>query len=350
MIVLPCASGLAERRLVVLFACWLLLAAATVPQASQAGEQERRTFSVEVDGDWLGRGISYGPYREGQAPGGPLPSREQMAEDLKILSEHWDLIRIYGSREPAEDILKLVRELKLPLRVMLGAWITHETPGGALTEKAAAEGRAANEAEAASAIRLANAYPDVVLAVSVGNETQVYWSAHRTKPEVLLKYLRQVRKAVAQPVTTADDFNFWNKPESQAVADEVDFIVTHVYAMWGGLPLERALPWTQEIFAEVVAAHPDHTIVIGEAGWATQVHTEGEQAQLIKGRAGEAEQRVFYEAFKSWVEGEQICSFYFEAFDEPWKGGPHPDEVEKHWGLYGVDRQPKAAMQPESQP
>ena len=34
----------------------------------------------------------------------------------------------------------------------------------------------------------------------------------------------------------------------------------------------------------------------------------------------------------------------FEAFDEPWKGSPEPDEPEKHWGLYTVDRKPKAVL------
>ncbi len=41
----------------------------------------------------------------------------------------------------------------------------------------------------------------------------------------------------------------------------------------------------------------------------------------------------------------RIASFYFEAFDENWKGGDHPDEVEKHWGLFRADRTPKAVLQ-----
>ena len=85
-------------------------------------------------------------------------------------------------------------------------------------------------------------------------------------------------------------------------------------------------------------------MILGEAGWATQRHDEGEQARLITGAAGEAEQRVFFEAFTAWVTRARIVSTYFEAFDENWKGGPHPAEVEKHWGLYRADRTPKAAV------
>ena len=104
------------------------------------------------------------------------------------------------------------------------------------------------------------------------------------------------------------------------------------------------MPWTQEKFAEVAEKHPNRTIVIGEAGWATQKHVEGEQAQLIQGKPGEEEQRQFYRDFTEWAAAERIPYFYFEAFDEPWKGGDHPAEVEKHWGLFHVDRTPKAAL------
>ncbi|TFG39021.1 MAG: glycosyl hydrolase, partial [Chromatiales bacterium] len=36
--------------------------------------------------------------------------------------------------------------------------------------------------------------------------------------------------------------------------------------------------------------------------------------------------------------------FFFEAFDEPWKGSEFdPLGAEKHWGLFNVDRTPKQA-------
>ena len=46
-----------------------------------------------------------------------------------------------------------------------------------------------------------------------------------------------------------------------------------------------------------------------------------------------------------WTDHEQILTFVFEAFDEPWKGSPEPLEPEKHWGLYKVDRTPKLVME-----
>ncbi len=37
--------------------------------------------------------------------------------------------------------------------------------------------------------------------------------------------------------------------------------------------------------------------------------------------------------------------FFFEAFDEPWKGDPDdPLGAEKHWGVFFVDRTPKQVI------
>jgi exo-beta-1,3-glucanase (GH17 family) len=286
---------------------------------------------------WIGQGISYGPHRDGQRPGGPAPSRAELREDLELLRGRWGLLRIYSADEIAGDLLSLIREERLPFKVLLGAWIAPEAPG-------------ANRLQVETAIRLANAYPDVVLAVCVGNETQVSWSDHRLPAETLVGWLRETRLRTKLPVTTADDFGFWVQAQSEQVAREVDLIVAHVYAMWNGLPLEGALGFTKEKYAEVVRVHDGRPVLLGEAGWATRRHTEGDQGKLIQGEPGEVPQRVFFEQFSGWVVRERIVSTWFEAFDENWKGGSHPDEVEKHWGLFGADRVPKQALLPPSRP
>jgi exo-beta-1,3-glucanase (GH17 family) len=193
-------------------------------------------------------------------------------------------------------------------------------------------------------IRLANEYSDIVAAVSVGNETQVAWSAHRSPLDILINHVRTVRAGVTVPVTVADDYNFWNKPESHGLAPELDFIVLHAHPMWNGIQAEDAFEWTRDTYRTIQAEHLDRLVVYGETGWATMAHTEGEQARLIEGRPGESEQASFYKAVTAWAERERITVFFFEAFDENWKGGDHPNEVEKHWGLYRADRTPKLAV------
>lgn len=320
------------------------------PQKARESVREepftRRPLVLTRGEQWVGDGIAYGPHRDRQRPGGPSPSPAQIAEDLRILAGHWHWIRIYGSVELGETILRTIQAEKLDLHVLLGAWVAPETgpPDTTGTVPHFPAVQAQNRAEIDAAVRLANAYPAIVTAVCVGNETQIFWSAHRSAPDVLIGYLRDARARTHLPVTTADDYNFWNKPESDAVARECDFIVMHAHPLWNGLQLETALDWTQATLADVQAKHPGVPVVLGETGWATQRNDQGDQGKLMKGRLGEPEQAVFHRAFRAWVQEARVPSFFFEAFDENWKGGADPDEVEKHWGLYRADRTPKAAI------
>ncbi len=282
-----------------------------------------------------GFAVAYGPHRDGQHPGGPAPSAAELREDLLLMTNHWQLIRIYGSSGCAETLLSIIHEDELDFKVMLGVWIAPDSDE-------------ANQREVEAAIRLAAAYPDIIQAVSVGNETQISWSAHRSSLDALIQYVRQVRARVKTPVTVADDFNYWNKPESRRLSAELDFITLHAHPMWNGVLLDDALQWLKDQTADVMKMHPELEIVIGETGWATSVHDEGEQARLIKGTPGEAQQKVFHDAVRAWGQKQKLTVFFFEAFDENWKGGPHSAEVEKHWGLFRTDRTPKAALIPEA--
>ncbi len=295
-----------------------------------SGDPDVRPFPATGEQSWLGHAVSYGPHRDGQRPGDASPTTAEIREDLHLMAPHWKMLRLYGSTGVAEDVLTIIRTDKIDLKVMLGVWIAVQD--------------ANNPPEVAAAIRLANAYPDIVIAVSVGNETQVSWSAHRSSLDTLIGHVRTVRAAVQVPVTVADDFNFWNKPESQTLAPELDFITMHAHPMWNGTQIDQALPWVKEQWAEVQALHPDRRLVLGETGWATTVHDQGEQAKLIKGAPGENEQEVFYDEIRAWAETEKLTVFFFEAFDENWKGGEHPNEVEKHWGVFNTDRTAKQAV------
>ncbi|MEM9166726.1 MAG: glycosyl hydrolase family 17 protein [Planctomycetota bacterium] len=325
-----------------------VLAACLVPAVSEAQADDRRPFATHLDGTWIGGGICYGPFRDGQAPGASSPSEEELLEDLELMSERWSLFRMYSSRGSAEIVCRLLVEHDIPMRIMVGAWIGSEhaiNPDGSFGDPI--PGTAAeNRAEIEMAIHLANTYPSVVHSISVGNETQMDWSGHRARRDVLIGYIRTAREATSVPVTTCDDFNFWNKPESKEVAAECDFIGWHAYAMWNSQTLTDALSWTREKLAECRAMHPDMLIVHAETGWTTSVDPNATpEGGLIIGQPGEREQELFFRSYTSWADELGLPYFYFSAFDEAWKGGDSPSEAEKHWGVYFSDRSPKLAVQ-----
>ncbi|MGC9361655.1 MAG: glycosyl hydrolase family 17 [Candidatus Syntrophosphaera sp.] len=299
-----------------------------------------REFDPSLDGKWIGQAASYGCYRPGQSPGGVGPSRAEIKEDLDLIKQHWNLIRVYNADDDTKRILEVIQENSLPIKLMLGIWLEKEENDSQAQRR--------NQENVIRGIHLANQYSDIVIAVNVGNETQVYWSWHKMKSEALIRYIRAVRSFVSVPVTTADDYDFWLDPESVAVADEVDFIVTHIHPLWNGKTLDNAIDWLDQTLARVKSAHQGKLIVLGETGWATKYDPEkkgeGEQGTLIKGEVDEAAQERFLIELDEWVQEKRTITFLFEVFDEPWKGGGEasgPNEIEKNWGVFHADRQPK---------
>ncbi len=289
---------------------------------------------------WPGHAVCYGPHRDGQHPGGPDPTVGQIREDLDLIRRHWRLLRMYGACGPAATVLEVIRNENWDLKVMVGAWIA---PGDS----------AGNRAEIEAATALAHRYPSLVWAVCVGNETQVSWSSHKVPLDQLCGHVHLARDSLGPgshvPVTVADDYQFWMEPRSRELAAMLDFLTVHAHPMWNGKTLEEALPWVQVTLAKVQAVHPGKPLVLGETGWATSVGPTGEQARLILGTPGEREQAEFFRAVREWSASTGLTVFYFEAFDENWKGGDDPREVEKHWGVYRADRSEKIALEAASQ-
>ena len=295
--------------------------------------------------------LAYSGFREGQHPdrgeGAVNPSWEETVEDLEILvANGFGLIRLYDCDENSQMVLEAIKKEALPVKVLLGIWLdaevsAHETCAW-LTEPIPDEELAANKlsnlAEVKKGIELANAYKDIVVAVNVGNETLVDWNDHRVTLDGIIAYVRQVKAGIDQPVTVADNYVWWIN-EGAPLAAELDFIGVHTYPAWENKTIDEAMAFTIENIEGVYKALPDKPIAILEAGWATTSVEFREQAS-------EANQVRYYNEIKKWATATNTTVFFFEAFDEPWKGHlDNPDGAEKHWGLFFVDRTPKAVMQ-----
>jgi exo-beta-1,3-glucanase (GH17 family) len=305
-------------------------------------ENIKSVFEPTINDRWIGIGISYGSYRDGESPGKKSVSSEKdILQDMLLLTADndisWNLIRMYAADAASEQVLKTIKKHNLPVKVMQGAWLSSTQ-----TDEE-------NQQQISDVIRLANEYKDIVVTVNLGNEIFVDWSAHKLEKSDYPKYLGWVKKVQTEtevPVTLADDYNFWNKPWSQEIAQALDYIVLHAYAMWNSQPLDNALPWTEKTFHEIQKLHPTKQIVLGESGWATSAITSNGDESLIIGEASESAQKVFYDAYRQWLVDNHIVSYYFEAFDEKWKGGEDkPDGIaEKNWGVFRSDRTPKMAI------
>lgn len=293
-----------------------------------------------------GRAVCYSGFRDGQRPGEASPDYEQVKEDLLLLKPHWDYLRMYDCDEHARTVLEVIRREHLPFKLLLGAHIAAEVnnfdcpwDGGVYEPHELKANKRRNRENVDELIALANAHPDIIFALAVGNETCVDWTDHAVPRESILAYARRVKARAAQPVTFCENYIPWHD-KLRELAAELDFISVHTYPVWEYKSIDEALDYTKENYASVAERYPEKPVVITEAGWTTRSNGRGIDPENVN----ETNQKIYFEKLMNWVDKEGILTFFFEAFDEPWKGSPDPLEPEKHWGLFNLDRTPKAAM------
>ena len=301
-----------------------------------------------IDGEsWA---ISYSGFRKGQHPdrgdGAKNPSKAQIIEDLSILREEgFRLVRMYDCDTNTQMTLEVIKEENLPIKVLLGIWLDAEISNhngcGWLTEpipdSQLQKNRVKNQTEVETAISLANKYKDIVVAVNVGNEALVSWNDHMMSEERVIQFVRQVKGNIEQPVTVAET-HYWWRDFGAKLAKELDFIGIHIYPLWEGEGIENAITFTIDGVEKVINSLPESKVAILEAGWATIANEFGN-------RSNEANQKRYYNDLKKWAESNNVTVFFFEAFDEPWKGNDNaPNAAEKNWGIYFEDRTPKLVL------
>lgn len=291
--------------------------------------------------------ICYSGYREGQSPiDGIYPSYSDICEDLYILKDNWKLLRLYDCSWHAQYVLDVIRKESLDLKVMLGADMAAEVsnpncPWGAnYDEKTLIENKLANKMELSRLTNLANSYPDIVSSVSIGNEATVEWNDHMVPVESLVDYVRRLKGVIKQPITFCENYVPWTE-KLEPLAAELDFISLHTYPVWEYQTIEGAMEYTKQNYYSVADHYPEKQVVITEAGWTTCSNGRG----IHPWNASQEFQATYYCELLDWCKKENILTFVFEAFDEPWKGSPDPQEPEKHWGVFTLDRKPKLVMQ-----
>ena len=297
----------------------------------------------------LGLAVCYSGYREGQKPGDSYPSYEQVKEDLLIVQKQWKYIRLYSCDQHSNTVLEVIQNEKLNLRVMLGAFIEAEVNnpncpwGGSYNNLQLAKNIENNLAQMNKLIELANEYPKIIFSLSVGNEACVDWTDHLVPVESVIKYVEMVKSSTSQPVTFCENYVPW-LDKLEPLVDIIDFISIHTYPVWEYKTIDQGMQYTIQNYNAVANKYPNKLVVITEAGWATRSNGLGIPTENVNPET----QKIYYKALNNWSKSNSILTFVFEAFDEPWKGSEDPNEPEKHWGLFTVDRKPKLAMMPVS--
>ena len=262
--------------------------------------------------------LSFAPFREGQGPiDEKFPTPEQIDADLRLMGEKTHTIRTYASAEGSMPVIPDLAQ-KHGLKMIQGAWL------GAI--------KADNKAEIAEVIRSANAHPDVVKRVIVGNEVLLRGDLQSGQ---LIEYIREVKRSVKQPVSYADVWSMYMKyPE---LIREVDFITIHILPYWEDEPItvdqapahiERIFKQVQQEADTIASGKP---ILIGESGWPGAGRQRGWSVPSVVNEA------KFIRALIKVATKNGFDYNIVEAFNQSWKSELE-GVVGANWGLYSVDR------------
>ncbi|MFT5505523.1 MAG: exo-beta-1,3-glucanase (GH17 family) [Gammaproteobacteria bacterium] len=300
-----------------------------------------------IPGFAYGNSICYSGYRVNQSPVfKKFPSEHQITEDLQLLQDQWRYLRLYDCSLHAERVLSVISKHGLDFKVMLGADMKAELsnpncPWGAEYDDSQLDQNChSNNEEIDRMVKLAKLYPELVCALSVGNEATVEWSDHLVPVNRLVDFVSRIKSQVPHPVTFCENYVPWPDKLKLLVA-ELDFISVHTYPVWEYRPVEESIDYTRQNYFSVTDRYPDKPVIITEAGWTTRTNGIG----IETSNATPDFQKTYLEQLMNWSRRQEVMAFIFEAFDEPWKGSDDPDEPEKHWGLYRENRTPKLFLQ-----
>lgn len=263
--------------------------------------------------------LSFAPFREGFSPLEEVfPLNEHIEEDMRLLADKTYSIRTYASTGGLEPTPEVAR--KYGLSMIQGAWLGY--------------GYLDNKKEIAALIKSANANPDVVKRVIVGNEVLLRGDMAVDK---LIDYIREVKRSVKQPVSYADVWSMYMKhPE---LIREVDFITIHILPYWEDEPIsvEHAGAHLEKIVKQVEdearGIAPGKPILIGESGWPSAGRQRGMAIPSVVNEA---------KFIRDMIQVANRHGFDYnivEAFNQPWKSNLE-GVVGANWGLFSADRKP----------
>lgn len=270
-----------------------------------------------------GRFISYEPTSLQLANGAATTAAPaSIRADLSVLREKFDSLITYDTIHGAGEIAPIASALGFRALV-IGVW----NPGA--------------DRELNAAAQAARRFPQLVVGISLGNETLF---AHRSDPQALRRAISRLRAlAPATALTTTEPFHIYETPEAAPLLGDLDFLLVNVHPIfqpWFHSASEGTAAQFVVNVLNDLSARACGPILVKETGEPSAPQSAGFSAQR---------QAAFYRELRRVLPPGNARAFaYFAAFDAPWREydggpvpGPHPEEA--HWGLYDAERHPKAA-------
>ncbi len=271
------------------------------------------------------------------------PRREQVERDFAMLAGKVEYVRTYRTSDGGEYMPEVAA--KVGLKLVPGAWIYSANEAKLQFGRDAAD---VNAEETRTLIRMANQNPNIER-VLVGNENILRWDGQKdlrdpnaVSPIQLIREIRQVKRNVKVPVSTAEPWHVWlNYPD---LAKEVDYLAVHVLPYWDELNEETGttpLAYLRTAIGKLKAAYPNKNIIVTEVGWPSNGATRRSPGSGIVKYATPAEQAREIRDMVAWLKAQNIEYFVVEAIDQPWKAYDLEGKAGGYWGLWNADRQQK---------
>ncbi len=264
--------------------------------------------------------VSYAPYyKKGDSPlvEGMWISPEQIDDDLKLLSTISHCVRTYSVSQGMDYVPEAAA--KLGMQVYLGAWIGWTDADNVLEIKHAAQ--------------VANAHPETVSALIVGNE--VFLRGEQDEA-AMRTYFALAKSLTNTPITYADVWEFWVKHKN--IAQYVDFHTLHILPYWENNPvaIDEAIEHTENVMAKMKAQFTK-PILIGETGWPSVGRQRSESIPSVVNQARYVREFIQKANENNWQYN------IIESIDQPWKRVLE-GTVGGSWGLMTADLQPKFSL------
>src|SRR6267154_2604646 len=267
------------------------------------------------------------------------PRKEQIERDFAMLAGKVNYVRTYRAVDGGDIMPEIAA--RYGLKLVPGAWIYSPTEAKQQFGREASE---VNSEETRALIRMANQNPNIER-VLVGNENILRWDGQKdlpdpnaTSPAQLIREIRNVKRNVKVPVSTAEPWHVWRDyPE---LAKAVDYIAVHILPYWDEQSSQTPLEYVKEKIG-ILKSLPylqNKNIIVTEVGWPSNGASRRSPGTGYVKHATPAEQAKNIRDMVAWLKSQNIDYFVVEAVDQPWKAYDLEGKAGGYWGLWDADR------------